>query len=163
MHSHAGDNVSQTSQVLIREANLADLQALVALETECFEGDRVSRRRLRHWITADNGCLLIAEHSGNLCGYGLTLYRKNSHKARIYSLAVAGQARGVGVAADLLRGLEADAGERGCSFIQLEVSSLNIGAIHLYTKAGYQPFGLYDAYYEDGSDALRLNKPLQRP
>jgi ribosomal protein S18 acetylase RimI-like enzyme len=39
----------------------------------------------------------------------------------------------------------------------------NHRAISRYHKTGYQEFGRRQGYYEDGGDALRLQKSLGRP
>ena len=45
---------------------------------------------------------------------------------------------------------------------RLEVREDNSRAIDLYEKNGYQPIGRKPAYYADGADALRYEKPLAR-
>jgi ribosomal-protein-alanine N-acetyltransferase len=42
------------------------------------------------------------------------------------------------------------------------VHQSNKMAIARYRKSGYQQFGRHRAYYEDGGDALRFEKPLAR-
>jgi ribosomal protein S18 acetylase RimI-like enzyme len=44
--------------------------------------------------------------------------------------------------------------------MRLEVRPDNRAAVDLYRSAGYEPFGRYAAYYEDDSDALRMEKAL---
>ena len=60
--------------VLIRNAQLTDLDALVALETACFETDRLSRRSFKHWLAADHRALLVAEVAKAVAGYILIIY-----------------------------------------------------------------------------------------
>jgi ribosomal protein S18 acetylase RimI-like enzyme len=57
---------------------------------------------------------------------------------------------------------ERAARKRGCETLRLEVRADNAGAIGLYEKLGYERFGRYENYYEDGAPALRFDKPLVR-
>jgi len=144
----------------IRRSRLADLQTLCVLESSSFQGDQLSRRRLRHWISAQNACLLVGEINGTACAYGLVIFRNKSDKGRIYSLAVSDEARGKGLGAALLAALECEAKRRQCRQTILEVSCNNHAAMRLYTRAGYQVIANFPHYYEDGSDALRMSKDL---
>jgi len=144
--------------ILIRRARPDDLAALLELEESSFTGDRLNRRRMRHWLAAANGALLVAEVAGEVPAYALLIYRRNSRIARVYSLAVAARARGRGLAGQLMTALEADARSRHCTRIRLEVAAGNSAARQLYEKLGYRTFAVYPAYYEDGGDALRMEK-----
>jgi len=84
--------------VLIRNAQLTDLDELVALEKSCFETDRLSRRSFKHWITTEHRALLVAEVAKALAGYILIIYHPGTRLARIYSIAVSHQQRGLGLA-----------------------------------------------------------------
>ena len=44
--------------------------------------------------------------------------------------------------------------------MRLEVHETNAAAIARYRKSGYRQFGCHAAYYGDGGDALRFEKPL---
>lgn len=145
----------------LRRALPADLAALDALEQASFATDRLSRRRLRHWIRADNGLLWVAEDGVELLGYGLVLFHGASRLARLYSIAVAASARGRGVATRLLQALEAEAAGRGCFIMRLEVAEDNRAAITLYRQAGYGPFDTVADYYEDHRSALRMQKVIR--
>lgn len=151
---------TSSAPVRIRLATMSDLDALLALENASFTGDKISARRMKHWITADNAILLVASRSGELIGSCLALTRTDSSALRFYSLAVSKEARGQGLGGKLLRKGELLAAERGCHSARLEVSAANVAAIGLYQKLGYQVFGRKIAYYEDGQDAIRMQKLL---
>ncbi|WP_439135751.1 peptidase C39 family protein [Pseudomaricurvus sp.] len=144
-----------------RLAVMSDLEALDALEQQSFDSDRLSRRSLRHWIKAHHGILLLSEDDGGLLGYGLVWLHKGTRLARLYSLAVAQRARGQGVGAALLSQLEKLTAARGRIFMRLEVAKSNASAIGLYERQGYRVFGEYSDYYEDHSDALRMQKRIR--
>lgn len=156
-HSEQGD-------YLVRTAVIEDLDALTRIEQRCFSTDRLSRRRLRFYIDAPHAELLVITHSApdNTCvvGYALLLLRRGTQLTRLYSIAVLPEARGRGLAERLITALEERALIRGKRFIRLEVSCSNQGAIALYKRLGFHQFGMYCDYYDDHSDALRMQKAL---
>jgi len=147
--------------ILIRNAQLADLDELVALEKSCFETDRLSRRSFKHWITTEHRALLVAEVAKAVAGYILIIYHPGTRLARIYSIAVSHQQRGLGLAKQLISAGEQAAIENGRLYLRLEVSVDNIAAIKLYESLGYQKFGIYRDYYQDHKDALRYQKRIR--
>lgn len=148
--------------IVIRHAGLDDLDQLVTLENASFEIDRLSRRSFRHWITTEHRALLVAEVAGKIVGYILIIYHPGTRLARIYSLAVAHQQRGAGIAKLLMAAGEQEAIEDGRLYLRLEVGIDNSAAINLYEALGFQKFGVYHDYYEDHKDALRYQKRIRR-
>lgn len=144
-----------------RPATLNDLDSLLQIEQTCFSNDRLSRRSFKRWIQAAHGILLIAEHQQTVVAYGLVWCHKGTRLARLYSLAVLPLMRGTGLARQLLTLLEREAAERDCLYLRLEVAENNAGAITLYQSCGYFVFGEYSDYYDDHSDALRMQKTIQ--
>ncbi|MBU2854277.1 GNAT family N-acetyltransferase [Acidithiobacillus ferriphilus] len=160
----------------IREAGLRDLDALTAIENQCFSIDRISRSGLRRFLahgscTPAGGCtlqararILVVENGTHVCGYVLLLMRQNSRIARIYSLAVAPEHRQMGMARTLLACTESVAMASGRNRIRLEVREDNAAAIRLYTSVGYRPFDRIASYYEaappqvDRTAAIRMEK-----
>ena len=155
-----------TDNLSIRAANLADLATLVALENRVFTSDKISRRSFRHALSSDNNLILVAHEASptdatELLGYALLHLHKGTRLARLYSLAVAQEARGKGVAQALLAASEKAAALRRKIMMRLEVSEHNLAAISLYHKFGYREFGHYQEYYEDQSNALRMQKRIR--
>lgn len=154
----------------IRSAGLDDLDALMDLEQRCFAADRLSRRSMRRHIQSEHSAVLIAESKLNLnqnratnsiAGYGLIWLHRGTRLARLYSLAVAPEARGQGIAQKLLTALERVAEKHLRLYMRLEVSRNNTAAIKLYESCGYRVFGEYSDYYDDHSDALRMQKKIR--
>ncbi|ABC23562.1 GCN5-related N-acetyltransferase [Rhodospirillum rubrum ATCC 11170] len=140
-----------------------DLSDLVSLETASFTGDQLSRRSLQRLLKRPNALFVGVEEEGagqGLLGYALVLLRTGTSLARLYSLAVGPTARGRGAGRALLAAAEAAAVDQGASAMRLEVRPDNAAAITLYKSSGYSEFAVYQGYYEDLSDALRLSKPL---
>jgi ribosomal protein S18 acetylase RimI-like enzyme len=148
------------SLITIRPAIPADLHSLLLIENSSFTGERLSKRRLRHWIRASNGILLVATIKEQIRGYVLSFTRRNSLIARLYSLAISEEFRGHGLGHQLLLACEGVARERGVNFLSLEVNVNNLQALRLYEKLGFLKQTQLGAYYEDGSDAFKMLKSL---
>ncbi|MCB8837413.1 GNAT family N-acetyltransferase/peptidase C39 family protein [Aurantimonas sp. VKM B-3413] len=150
----------------IRPAAPADLDRLVALETAVFETDRISRRSFRNLIGSASAAVLVANGQddgpgGPLLGYAALLVRRGTALARLYSLAVSGDAGGRGVGRALVKAAEAEAFARDRIAIRLEVREDNERAIRLYRSEGFRPIGRYLDYYADHMPALRFEKTLR--
>jgi ribosomal protein S18 acetylase RimI-like enzyme len=149
------------SRPRLRDARPADLGALVALEAACFPGDRISAASFRRLTGRPSAALRLATAGGALLGYSLLLFRKRTTVARLYSIAVAGEARGLGIGRRLMQDAARLAGARGADRLRLEVRRDNRAAIRLYEGLGYRPIGTYPGYYADGMEALRLERRLR--
>ncbi|MES2624860.1 MAG: N-acetyltransferase [Pseudomonadota bacterium] len=153
-----------STKFIIRKAKPADFNQLMDLETTTFSCERLSPRRMRHWIDAPNGILLVAvpaDDTTHLLGYFLIFTRSDSVVARAYSLAISAEARGQGLGRMLMESGEKASKRKGCNAMRLEVAKNNKIAIALYEKLNYVPFRSLPGYYEDGQDAWRMQKPLK--
>lgn len=147
-------------KALIRHAGIGDLDVLAALEHASFSGDRVSRRSFRYLLTAGNALTLVDAEGGDIRGYLTLLFRAGTPRARVYTIVTATAWKGRGVGVRLVQAAEQAALGRGCTAVYLEVRKDNAASIGLFSKCGYQVFGEYEDYYEDGMDAWRLEKSL---
>ncbi len=146
----------------IRAAQPADLEELLRLEAQSFQTDRLSRRSFKRWLRHPGCVFLVSAGEDGLGGYILVILRRGTRLARLYSVAVDPAQRGQGLAARLIAEAEREARGAGALYMRLEVAGNNDGAIRLYRKLGYQTFGLYRDYYEDHTDALRMEKCIHR-
>jgi len=145
-------------QARIRSAEPADIGALIDLENRSFSSDRISRSGLRRLILSPSAEVIVAVSGEAVAGYAVLLYRAGSPRARLYSLAVSPEFRGLG--REMLAAAEARAARRGCSSLRLEVRHDNQRAINLYERTGYRRFCQKPGYYADGATALRFEKTL---
>jgi ribosomal protein S18 acetylase RimI-like enzyme len=145
---------------MIRNATLDDIDALVALENQCFETDRLSRRNFRHLLSKGHALTLVDTGDGQLHGYIMLLFNAGTSLARLYSIAVGPGFRGQGVGRRLEQAAEKAALAKDCVSMRLEVRRDNISSIRLYEAIGYRQIGVIEDYYEDHMDALRYEKQL---
>ncbi|MDD3519267.1 MAG: GNAT family N-acetyltransferase/peptidase C39 family protein [Chromatiales bacterium] len=145
---------------MIRPAQVSDIPALLRLEQQCFQTDRLSRRQFRYMLTRAKAYTLVFERDGALLGYVLLLFSRGTSMARLYSIAVDPQARGQRIGQALVEAAEQEARERECAWLRLEIRKDNEASIGLFTGLGYKRFGEYGDYYEDHMDAWRFEKSL---
>jgi ribosomal-protein-alanine N-acetyltransferase len=158
----SSQKTKKTLRVQVRPARGKDLEALIDLEQRVFATDRLSRASLRRLLASKSALVIAAESRSRLAGAAVVLFRRRAKVARLYSIAVAPPMCGKGVAVALIAAAERAARRRKCRCMRLEVHQSNKMAIARYRKSGYQQFGRDRAYYEDGGDALRFEKPLAR-
>ncbi len=146
----------------LRPLGACQVADLTRLEQASFTSDLLSPRSFRRFIhsaTADGHGAFI---EGRLVGYSLMLMRRNSARARIYSLAVDSSQRGKGVGRRLLEALTPLALEHGKTSLQLEVATTNTAAVVLYESLGFRRVASRPGFYEDGGDAWVYRKDLSR-
>jgi ribosomal-protein-alanine acetyltransferase len=149
------------NEITIEPATPAHLEELLELEQRCFVTDRLSRRSMRRFLANEQSVFRLALQQGRCIGYVLIVFHLGTRLARMYSLAVAPEWQGHGVARKLISSGEEETQDRGALYIRLEVNNTNERAIALYQKLGYIKFGLLHDYYEDHSDALRMQKRIR--
>ncbi len=141
-------------------AQLSELDQLMLLEEQCFETDRISRRQFRHLLSRANAVVLVATYKNQVVGDVVVLFNRATSTARIYSIAVAPQARGKGIARNLVAAAESAAWDRQRAWVRIEVRKDNLASINLFESLGYHRFGEYRHYYDDHADAWRYEKTL---
>jgi predicted double-glycine peptidase len=92
----------------------------------------------------------------------LVIYHTGTRLARLYSLATGPRLRGRGIARRLIEAGEQAASDSGRFIMRLEVGADNRAAIRLYDSLGYTRFGIYHDYYDDHSDAIRMQKRIHQ-
>jgi len=160
--SACGASASMTQGVTVRVATISDLPALMHLETLFPEGDRISARSWRRFLTRHD-CVFVAEQ-GMVLGAVVVLTRAGSLTARIYSLAVDERAQGRGVGRVLIEAAHRRAAEAYCTRLSLEVRPDNDPARRLYRRCGFVERGVKPEHYADGTSALIMDRAvLQGP
>tara|TARA_R110002094_G_scaffold63662_2_gene73938 strand:+ start:469 stop:948 length:480 start_codon:yes stop_codon:yes gene_type:complete len=151
--------VSEDDAALIRLASATDLDGLVGIEQSFPEEDRFPKRTWKR-LLAGNAVAHVAVLEGTLVGASVLLFRQGSRVARLYTLSVAPELQGKGLARRLMAAGEAVATQKGCECMRLEARESNQHAILLYERSGYRVIARVSGYYPNGETAVRMEKPL---
>ena len=146
--------------IRVRRVRKEDLSGMVELENRSFEFDLFTRKQYRYLIAKANSTAFVLTVGKVISGSAIVLWRKNSTKAHLYTIAVDPALQGRGLGKRLLEVCLKEARRRGCDRFSLEVRADNKRAISLYKKAGYEITGRVVKYYEDDCDALQMEKRL---
>jgi ribosomal protein S18 acetylase RimI-like enzyme len=164
LHKHLVGNSNSLKLINkfeIHEAKIGDGRALRSLEEECFDYDQMSQRVIRNHIRSGTSIFLVGKQGQKIVGYALLFLRKNSRIARLYSLAIAEEFRGKGLAKRLLLKCESKVLGQNKSTLRLEVKENHKAAIQLYTKLGYNEIRRLPHYYQDRTNAIQMEKQLK--
>jgi ribosomal-protein-alanine N-acetyltransferase len=143
------------SRASIETATWRDLNALWHLEKVCFPQDAWPLWDLIGVLTLPNVVRLKAVQDSTMVGFIAGDLRPTQNLAWIATLGVLPEYRGQGIGKALLRTCE----ERlHVPRINLNVRASNQAAIQLYLNCGYQKAGFWPVYYQDGEDALLMEK-----
>ncbi|ALG66681.1 GNAT family N-acetyltransferase/peptidase C39 family protein [Beggiatoa leptomitoformis] len=145
---------------MIRPAHLDDIDALLVIENECFNTDRLSRRNFRYLLSKAHAHTIVEEEQGVIRGYTMLLLSRGTSMARLYSLAIRPAYQQRGIAKTLFATAEEIALAHDCVSLRLETRGDNIIMQGLVKKNGYKYFDEVSDYYEDHMRALRFEKFL---
>jgi ribosomal-protein-alanine N-acetyltransferase len=150
--------VASGSNVIIEPATWRDLNALRHLEKACFPKDAWPLWDLIGVLTLPNVVRLRAFTDSQMIGFIAGDVRLAESTAWIATLGVLPEYRGRGIGRALLQECEQRLDVRR---VQLNVRTSNQIAIELYQTSGYQRAGIWPNYYQDGEDALVMEKELR--
>ena len=146
------------SPALIVPATWRDLNALRRVERLSYEKDSWPLLDLIGVLTMPGVVRLKAEIDGNMIGFVAGDVKKAENLAWIATIFVLPQFRRQGIGNALLGACE----ERvDVSRIRLSVRTTNQPAIQMYRRAGYKDVGTWKNYYDDGEDALVMEKTIK--
>ncbi len=152
--------VAARTPIVLRPFTLADVPRVEAIERRVFS-DPWPESFFSGEIQAAFAYARVAERAGELVGYSVAWLGVGS--GHLGNLAVAPEARRLGVANALLDDLHAEADAHGIGAITLEVRVSNGAAQALYRRHGYRLAGLRRRYYRDtGEDALVMERRPSR-
>lgn len=143
------------SPYTIEQATWRDLNALRELEKICFPLDAWPLWDMIGVLTMPNVVRLKATMGGRMVGFVAGDIRPSEHVAWIATIGVLPEFRRLGIASALLQAVE----ERvHMPRIRLCVRASNKTAIHLYDARGYQQVSIWPRYYQDGENAIVMEK-----
>ena len=146
----------------IRQALFEDLDAIMKIENACFGSDAFSSHQMAYLITRSKGVFLVVGHNDEIAGYISFIISGRHNTGRIYSIAVASDHRGGGIADVLMDKTIEHANENNLNAIFLEVRTDNTAAIQLYKKKGFTMHTIKQQYYSDGAPAYSMVLRLQQ-
>lgn len=145
----------------IFRADISMIKQFVELEISCFSGDVIKEPEYRTLFKRPKTARIYGLwYKEQLIASAVVKIRTNKNKSYLYSLCVRKEYRNLGLALAMLDGIEQDCARLGMTSMYLEVSVMNEPAYLMYAHRGYFKFGKYKKFYEDGSDAVRMQKIL---
>lgn len=139
--------------MILREATVADLDAIMQLERASFRGDAWSDAVMRAELDSEHTWYVVAEDADRVIGYAGLRAPSGSPDADVQTIALAEAARGRGQGRALLQGLLAQAASRRVREVFLDVRDDNAPAQALYASEGFVEIGRRPNYYPDGNVA----------
>lgn len=146
----------------IRPATVADLDAIMAVETPTFAPDDWSREAMLSELRSPHTSYLVARDDTGVIGYAGVLAPSGSTDADIQTIAVVPEARRKGTGRALMTTLIGIAASAGSRAVFLEVRADNPGAKALYESLGFAEIAVRPRYYRDGVDAVVMRLELER-
>ena len=139
-------------------ASIRDLNALRKLERICFEKDAWSLFDLIAVLTFPDVIRLKAVENDLMVGFVAGDPRPSQGFAWIATIAVLPEYRREGIGRALLHACEA---QLKTPRLKLSVRATNHSAINLYEQEGYRSMDIWKAYYNDGENAIVMEKSRQ--
>jgi ribosomal-protein-alanine N-acetyltransferase len=106
------------------------------------------------------GTFLVAREVPTNRVVGFALADQESCEGHLLALAVDSQRRGEGIGTALLKNVRDHLTRQGAYKLSLEVRADDQKAQVFYRRHGFAPEGLDSHVYSDGSDAVRMGRPL---
>jgi ribosomal protein S18 acetylase RimI-like enzyme len=142
----------------ILSATIRDLNALRKLENICFEKDSWPLFDLIAVLTFPDVVRLKAVENGQMVGFVAGDPRPSQGFSWIATIGVLPKYRRQGIARDLLHACEA---QLKTPRLRLSVRASNQAAITLYEREDYRTTDIWKGYYDDGENAIVMEKPHQ--
>jgi [ribosomal protein S18]-alanine N-acetyltransferase len=115
---------------------------------------------LAHHARASQGTFLVARDIPTNRIVGFALADQQACEGHLLALAVDSQRRGEGIGSALLKNVRDHLARQGAYKMSLEVRADDPKAQVFYTRHGFFPEGLESHVYSDGSDAVKMARPL---
>lgn len=141
----------------ITKASILDLTALRKLETESFAKDAWPLFDLIAVLTFPDVIRFKAVEDAQMVGFVAGDPRPREGWGWVATIAVDSRYQRRGIGRALLHACES---KLGVPRSRLTVRLSNRGAISMYEKDGYKSIDLWKGYYNDGEDALLMEKDL---
>lgn len=109
---------------------------------------------------AQKGTFLVARDIPTNRIVGFALADQQACEGHLLAIAVDSQRRGEGIGSALLKNVRDHMARQGAYRLNLEVRADDQKAQVFYSRHGFAPVGLESRVYSDGSDAVKMARPL---
>ncbi len=147
----------------IQRASWRDLMSVRRLEEVCFPQDFWPLLEIIGVLTMPGVVRIKAVIDEQVVGFSAGDFRRSDTLAWIATIGVLPEFRRRGIGAALLRDCERRLGRTLTGpggRVRLCVRPSNAPAIQLYERSGYQQVSVWSRYYQNGEDALVLEKQI---
>jgi ribosomal protein S18 acetylase RimI-like enzyme len=159
--------VPDASSFAMRPAVLEDLDALMAIDVQCFPaGIAYPKEEIASLLGSRTGLTLVAEHSQTIVAFAsLRLLRQQRfsqqrRRGELITIDVLPEFRRARVGWQLHHALEDWLRAGGGRSIELHVAVGNTAAIRFYERLGYRTVARIPQYYLETIDAWQMEKLL---
>jgi N-alpha-acetyltransferase 10/11 len=147
----------QNPKILIETATLSDLNQLRDLEKICFEKDAWPLIELVAVLILPGLVRLKVDIDGQMAGFIGGDAHRTEGVGWITTVGTRPEYRRLGIATILIKACEE---AMKMPVIRLSVRRSNFGAQSLYSELGYRHVNVWERYYDDGEDALIMEKVI---
>lgn len=149
--------MTDTQNHSIQTATLSDLSQLRELEKLCFDRDAWPFIELIAALTLPGLVRLKIDIDGKMAAFIGGDTHRTENVGWITTIGVRPEFRHMGLATRLITACEQ---EMGMPVVRLSVRRSNLYAQRLYVDLGYRFIDVWEGYYEDGEDALVMEKSM---
>lgn len=147
-------------QMRIRKKRAGDDPVLGEISREAFGEYSPKAGLATVGMTKERGALTwVVVVDGEVRGFAV-LKLTGGSEGYVNAIAVDASFRGRGIGRKLLRGLIAEAAERGVRVLRLVTAEANLGAMDLFIDVGFRIEHREPGYYPRGQDAVSMQLPI---
>lgn len=146
---------------MVRRANGRDMEALLAIEQQCFnvyyyDYYMLDRRDFEFYLQDTDSLLFVAVQGGHVVGdiLGPVDLWRDPPSVHIDSIAVLPQAQNRGIGSLLLESFTKEARRQRCQRVTLEVSTANEIGLAFFARHGFRKIRPLPDYYGKGLPGL---------
>jgi ribosomal-protein-alanine N-acetyltransferase len=145
--------------LVVEPVRNADVDPVARLALSSLQ-ERYASEWLAEHANVAKGTFLVARDVPTNQVVGFALAEKTEGEGHLLALAVDAQRRGQGIGRALLADVRERMRSQGAHALRLDVRWDDSAARRFYARAGFEPQGLRQGVYSDGSDALEMMKFL---
>lgn len=141
--------------MIVRPLKESDLDTIIEIENSIYK-DKWNKDAYLNDLVNDIAYNYVLEHEGIIIGYyGFWVMFDNID---ITKVSIRKEFQGKGLSKILMEDLFSRIASLDIVSITLEVRVSNIRAINLYSKFGFKEISVRKKYYQDGEDAIIMQK-----